>query len=164
MLWCGQGFPKLARKILKALLAQWAGNDEHSRILAFIVIRRLAVVSPYPFIELCLKGMYLGFVRNARFVNAAKLPFIQVGCSSLWLLVGVGYAPAKIRQDWRIANVHMCFLLYQFLANSVVELYMLDDNSSYQHAFVYIRQLAINLRNALTLKKKDSFRQVYNWQ
>ncbi|KAJ1294992.1 hypothetical protein BS78_01G188800 [Paspalum vaginatum] len=72
----------------------------------------------------------------------------------------------------------------QFLGNCVRELYSLDPQIAYQHAFVFIRQLAIMLRGALTEKgpksakdkrqkesskstKKQmekSYQKVYDWQ
>ncbi|CAN6282617.1 unnamed protein product [Urochloa humidicola] len=72
----------------------------------------------------------------------------------------------------------------QFLGNCVRELYSLDPQSAYQHAFVFIRQLAVILRGALTEKgpksakdkrQKDnskstkkqmekSYQKVYDWQ
>lgn len=72
----------------------------------------------------------------------------------------------------------------QFLGNCVRELYSVDPQSSYQHAFVFIRQLAVILRGALTergpktaknKKQKESskptkkqmeksYQKVYDWQ
>ncbi|KAG8092111.1 hypothetical protein GUJ93_ZPchr0012g20636 [Zizania palustris] len=72
----------------------------------------------------------------------------------------------------------------QFLGNCVRELYSVDPQSAYQHAFVFIRQLAVILRGALTergpktLKDKKqkesskptkkqmekSYQKVYDWQ
>ncbi|KAJ2352411.1 Nucleolar Complex 2 protein [Coemansia sp. RSA 2618] len=52
----------------------------------------------------------------------------------------------------------------QLMRNCGVELYGNDGNASYQHAFVYIRQLAIHLRNSMQLRSKESFRAIYNWQ
>ncbi|KAK3158030.1 hypothetical protein QOZ80_2AG0131950 [Eleusine coracana subsp. coracana] len=72
----------------------------------------------------------------------------------------------------------------QFLGNCVRELYSLDPQSAYQHAFVFIRQLAVILRGALTergpksaknKKQKEisksakkqmekSYQRVYDWQ
>ncbi|KYN06176.1 PREDICTED: nucleolar complex protein 2 homolog [Cyphomyrmex costatus] len=51
-----------------------------------------------------------------------------------------------------------------FMRQSLLEIYLLDHNTSYSLAFLHIRQLAIDLRNAVTLKNKKNLQAVYNWQ
>jgi nucleolar complex protein 2 len=69
------------------------------------------------------------------------------------------------------------------MKNSASEIFCLDHQAAYQHAFRFIRQLAIHLRNSMKLKTKvchiskiftlfnrlhinmqESYKQVYNWQ
>lgn len=45
--------------------------------------------------------------------------------------------------------------------NCLVELYGLDMTSSYQHAFVYLRQLALHLRAAYVKKTPEALQKVY---
>jgi len=50
------------------------------------------------------------------------------------------------------------------MSSCVVDVCGMDMQITYQHAFVYIRQLAIHLRNALQKASEEAYRQVYNWQ
>ncbi|KAJ9520966.1 hypothetical protein QJQ45_022715 [Haematococcus lacustris] len=51
-----------------------------------------------------------------------------------------------------------------FMATCCVELWGLDMQASYQHAFSAIRQLAVSLRSALNMKTKDAYKEIYSWQ
>ena len=50
-------FPKLCKDFLKEMLGLWASASSHeqSRILAFLCIRKLAMVAPNPYLDICLK-------------------------------------------------------------------------------------------------------------
>ena len=127
-------FPKMAKNYLKIFLKHWGSSqspDADSRavqISAFFRIRQLAMGQPFPFIEDCLKGLYLTFARNARYVNEQSFQGIT------------------------------------FMGNCVVELFGIDTDASYQHCFVYIRQLALHLRNAMIKKTKEILQQIFSWQ
>lgn len=54
--------------------------------------------------------------------------------------------------------------MVNFMRRSLVEIFALDVNVSYHHVFLYIRQLAIHLRNAIIIKKMENVQVVYNWQ
>lgn len=51
-----------------------------------------------------------------------------------------------------------------FLGACVIEMFGLDAEVAYEHAFTHIRELAGLLRSALAMKTKDAYREVYCWQ
>ena len=131
-------FPRLAETMLKILTSLWSAPIDSSedyqvvRLHAFLRIRQLAMTQPFPFIEECLKKLYLAYAQRAKFATASSVT------SALPTLT--------------------------FMGNCVVELYSLDYHSSYQHAFIYIRQLALHLRTAMQKKTPEAMGAVYCWQ
>ncbi|KAJ3357185.1 Nucleolar Complex 2 protein [Allomyces javanicus] len=63
----------------------------------------------------------------------------------------------------RHTNVHTLPMI-TLMTRCAVEIYGLVPDESYQYAFIYVRQLAIHLRNAMAMKTKESFKLVYHWQ
>eukprot|EP00536_Pseudo-nitzschia_multiseries_P014802 jgi/Psemu1/215934/e_gw1.769.19.1 len=131
-------FPRLAETMLKVLASLWSAPIDSSedyqvvRLHSFLRIRQLAMTQPFPFIEECLKKLYLAYAQRAKFATASSVT------SALPTLT--------------------------FMGNCVVELYSLDYHSSYQHAFIYIRQLALHLRTAAQKKTPEAMGTVYCWQ
>lgn len=131
-------FPRLAESTLKTLTGLWSApidaSDDYQvvRLHAFLRVRQLAMTQPFPYIEDCLKKLYLAYAQRAKFATASS---VTSGLPTL-----------------------------TFMGNCVVELYSLDYHSSYQHAFIYIRQLALHLRTAMQKKTSEAMGAVYCWQ
>ncbi|KAG2178760.1 hypothetical protein INT43_001606, partial [Umbelopsis isabellina] len=130
-------FGRITKDYLRNLLELWSGTSSSDvvRIQSFLNIRSLAMApivtknsKSGSYLDECLKGIYLTFVRNSKNTNVHTLPSINL------------------------------------MRNLAVELYGLNQDLSYQHAFTFVRQLAIHLRGAMQTKTKESYKAVYNWQ
>lgn len=66
-------------------------------------------------------------------------------------------------QNCRFKNATMLKHVY-FLANCVTEIFGVDLSIAYLHAFTFIRQLAMILRDALNTKTKEAFGKVHEWK
>uniref|UniRef100_A0A1I8BQ31 Nucleolar complex protein 2 homolog n=1 Tax=Meloidogyne hapla TaxID=6305 RepID=A0A1I8BQ31_MELHA len=77
----------------------------------------------------------------------------------------------KIYKSCYVAFIANCKLINEetlpfinFMKVSFIEFTLMYPKLSYQYAFVYIRQFAIHIRNAMIAKRKDLIQRVYNWQ
>ncbi|KAI8371310.1 Noc2p family-domain-containing protein [Choanephora cucurbitarum] len=131
-------YDRLAKEYLKTILNIWssAGSADAVRIQAFLSIKTLATVPVHAsketnskgYLDLCLKNVYLTFVKHCKNTSLHTLPIINM------------------------------------MRNLAVQLYGINPVLSYQQAFVYIRQLAIHLRQAMKVRSTKNHNLVYNWQ
>lgn len=131
-------FPKLGKTYLKALTSLWSAPLDSSP--DYQVVRLNA------------------FIRIRQMALTQPFPFIEQCLRATYL------AYAKRARFGTASSVTTLLPTLTFMGNCVVELYSLDYHSSYQHAFVYIRQLALHLRSALQKRTPEAIRVVYCWQ
>jgi len=133
-------FPRMAESLLKTLVGLWSAplGDASAE---YQVVRLNA------------------FLRIRQLALTQPFPFIELCLKKTYL----AYARrAKYGGAGSIMTNALPTLT--FMGNCLVELYSLDHQSSYQHAFVYIRQLALYLRTVMQKKTPEAFQQVYGWQ
>lgn len=85
---------------------------------------------------------------------AMPYPFIEHCFKGLYLAYAQACRATSRQALPRIVLMSSCY----------VDLCAVDAHAAYRHAFVYIRQLAIHLRNAILKASPEASRQVYNWQ
>lgn len=124
-------FPHLIKRLIKRSIDEWCGlggSEDRNRVLAYLVLHRTIRV----------------IQSNDHLTSNERQSMINQMLNKLHMsYVGV----ARHTNESSIAQI-------SFMKNSLVELYRLDDQLAYQHAFIYTRQLAINLRSSLILKEK----------
>ena len=131
-------FPRVTKSLLKTMTSLWSTTSDST--------------AQYQSVRLN------AFLRIRQVALTQPFPFIEDCLKATYL------AYAKSAKFANAATVTSLLPTLTFMGNCVVELYSLDYASSYQHAFVYIRQLALHLRTALQKKTPESFRVVYCWQ
>ncbi|XP_058774847.1 nucleolar complex-associated protein 2-like [Vicia villosa] len=87
--------------------------------------------------------------------------FICIGCGCI-------YDCFKGNYKAYVLNCHFVNAVklkhIRFLSNCDIELLGVDLPNAYQRAFIFIRQLAMILRDTLNTKNKEAFRKVYEWK
>ena len=133
-------FVKLSRVLCKRLVTVWCSAEDTIRVLAFLSILRLARTLPDQLLEPIIKGVFHSFQFN---LNDISL-HINIFSTAMYLSYTQN-CKFTSPSTWPVIN---------FMRRSLVELMALQEALTYRHAFLYIRQLAIHLRNAITSKKK----------
>ncbi|KAK7055141.1 Noc2-domain-containing protein [Favolaschia claudopus] len=148
------------------LLSQLTDNEtlklaimESAKIVPYIISSRKAVKA---YLKKCLElwSSAEDSIRIAAFLAIRKLA--SSTDESILDSVLKGTYLSFVRSS-KSTSVHTLPSI-NLMKNSASEVFSLDPAASYQHAFGYIRQLAIHLRNSMKVKTKEAYKHVYNWQ
>ncbi|KAJ3937685.1 MAG: Noc2-domain-containing protein [Lentinula lateritia] len=132
---------------------------ESAKIIPYIVSNRKAVKL---YLKKCLEiwSTANDSIRIASFVAIRKLAAATDQSILDHVLKGTYLTLVRSSKSTTAYNLPSINLM----KNSASEIFCLDQVMAYQHAFGYIRQLAIHLRNSMKVKSKEAYKQVYNWQ
>ncbi|EIN05833.1 Noc2-domain-containing protein [Punctularia strigosozonata HHB-11173 SS5] len=133
--------------------------SESAKLLPYVVGSRKAVKT---YLKMCL-GLWSSAqdqVRIAAYLAMRRL--ISSTDDSIMDLVLKGVYLTLVRAS-KTTTPHTLPSI-NLMKNSASDLYCVDHATAYQHAFGYIRQLAVHLRNSMKTKTKESYKLVYNWQ
>ncbi|KAJ3229122.1 Nucleolar Complex 2 protein [Chytriomyces hyalinus] len=100
---------------------------------------------------------------ETRITSFLTMRRLAIACPNPYLDYAIKGAYQTFASSSRTTNLHTWSSI-SFMLNCFVELVGIDVASGYRFGFVYLRSLASGLRNAITMKSKESFKQVYNWQ
>ncbi|KAG6810857.1 hypothetical protein H0H92_010041 [Tricholoma furcatifolium] len=157
------------------ILSQLTNNDllhlavtESAKLIPYVVSSRKAVKS---YLKKCLElwSSAEDSIRIAAFLAIRKLASAMDESIMDNVLKG---AYLTLLRSSKSTNVHSLPSI-NLMKNSASEVFCIDHSTAYQHAFGYIRQLAIHLRNSMKVKTKklngenigqEAYKQVYNWQ
>ena len=131
-------YPRLSRPTLRTCIRLWSASLDTSE--GHNAVRLQA------------------FLRIRQLAITQPFPLIEDCLKATYL----GYA--RRSKFGTASNVVSILPTLTFMGNCVVELYALDFASAYQHAFVYIRQLALHLRSAVMKRTPESRAVVCCWQ
>ncbi|OAX38419.1 Noc2-domain-containing protein [Rhizopogon vinicolor AM-OR11-026] len=136
---------------------------ESAKILPYVVSSRKAVkaylkASPDKCLDLWSTGednvRIAAFLAVRRLASSTESSIVDLVLKSTYLAL---VRACKSTSTYRLPSITL-------MKNSACELFCMDHGATYQHAFGYIRQLAILLRGGMKTKTKATYRQVYNWQ
>eukprot|EP00611_Tribonema_gayanum_P003938 TRINITY_DN13186_c0_g1_i1.p1 TRINITY_DN13186_c0_g1~~TRINITY_DN13186_c0_g1_i1.p1 ORF type:complete len:676 (+),score=343.75 TRINITY_DN13186_c0_g1_i1:132-2159(+) len=136
-------FQSLARRYLKAMLGLWEGGAAGGAVSDDAAAQAK---------ESTLQ--VLAFLRVREMAENQPFPFVEEVLKAAYL----AYA-----RNCRFVN-EQTLPAITFRGNCIVELYGMDLASAYQAAFVYVRQLALHLRQAIIKKSADAIAEVQRWQ
>eukprot|EP00850_Spirogloea_muscicola_P003296 SM000013S26465 [mRNA] locus=s13:520815:526476:+ [translate_table: standard] len=152
---------------VEPLARSYLGNALHilgqmtDTVMIGFTLRRLtasvAFLGPFPKLARKLLKLVLHFWASGE----GALPVLSIlFIRQLAVQLPEQYLDTALRGAYKTFAGHAKFVnastlpRIEFMTTCLVELYGLDREMSYQHAFVHVRQLAMILRNALTMKTK----------
>ncbi len=137
--------PTISKQILKQIIALWSSsNDDTIRVISFLCILRYAACDLTSYLQTVLKVTSFFVMYCLIFVSL----MITDPRVYFWQKMYFSYITnCKFVSTNTVVGIN-------FMRKSLAEMFSLNETVTYNHAFMYIRQLAIHLRSAVTLKQK----------